>query len=168
MNALIGEEWECDRGLGAQRIVQDAPCPPDNFTKEEGTSAVNITLEAASFPTNPKQLYGDKKVPLQNIPPAALVYLGIALKEGARKYGAYNWREANVETMTYLGAAMRHIAAYLDREEIDPDSGNPHLAHALASLAILVDAIEIEAVIDNRPIAGAAPRLMKEAADASK
>ncbi len=121
-----------------------------------------------SRPANPKQAYGDKKVPLQNIPPVALVYLGMALKEGARKYGAYNWRENDVEVMTYLGATMRHVAAYLDGENIDPESGNPHLAHALASLAILVDAVECGVAIDNRPPKGAAPRVLKEATNASE
>lgn len=119
-------------------------------------------------PANPKQAYGDKKVPLQNIPPVALVYLGMALKEGARKYGAYNWRENDVELMTYVGAAMRHIAAFVDGEDIDDESGNPHLAHAMASLAIMVDAIECRVAIDNRPSRGPAPRVLMEAADASK
>ena len=130
-----------------------------------------ITLDAASFPdlqsANPKQAYGDKKVPLQNIPPTALVYLGMALKEGARKYGAYNWREKDVELMTYVGAAMRHIAAFIDGQDEDPDSGNPHLAHALASLAILVDAIESDCGIDNRPKMGSSPRLMQEVVNES-
>ena len=119
-------------------------------------------------PANPKQAYGDKKVPLQNIPPAALVYQGMALKEGARKYGAYNWRENDVEYMTYVGATMRHLAAFVDGENIDPDSGNPHLAHAMASLAILVDAIEGDCGIDNRPEAGPAPRLMQEVVNATE
>ncbi len=149
-----------------------------------------IRLEASSFPhlatrvtpipaheelklkctkhANPKQAYGDKKVPLQNIPPVALAYMGMALKEGARKYGAYNWRENDVELMTYAGAAMRHIACWIDREDIDVESGNPHIAHALASLAILVDAVECRCAIDNRPPEGGAPRVLMEAADAAK
>ena len=117
---------------------------------------------ASLKPANPKQAYGDKKVPLQLIPPSALAYLGVALKEGARKYGPYNWRDNKVEQMTYLGAAMRHIAAYIDREDIDHESGNPHLAHALASLAILVDAVECRVDIDNRPPEGAAGRVLRE------
>jgi hypothetical protein len=111
---------------------------------------------------NPKQAYGDKKVPLQFVPPVAEVYLGLALKEGARKYGAYNWRDTSVESMTYIGAARRHIGAFLDGEDIDPESGNPHLAHAMASLAILVDAQENGTLIDNRPKAGPMPRVLSE------
>ena len=41
---------------------------------------------------NPKQQYGDKKVPLHLVPTPAMVAIAMGLKEGARKYGAFNWR----------------------------------------------------------------------------
>lgn len=160
--------WELTNDLdGTTRTIHPPVYPPDNFTREEGSSAVKRTKAddprfANIKPANPKQAYGDKKVPLQLIPPAALIYMGQALKEGARKYGAYNWRENDVEVMTYIGATMRHVAAYLDREDIDPESGNHHLAHALASLAILVDSIECGVSIDNRPPEGAAGKLIRD------
>ncbi len=139
----------------------------DNATPEMWDRAAKAAREA--YPTgttkpvpekitlaNPKQAYGDLKVPLHLVPPSASAYIAQGLKEGARKYGAFNWRETNVESMTYVGAALRHIAAYVDGETVDPESGNPHLAHAMASLAILVDAIEANKIIDNRPTAGPA------------
>lgn len=116
-------------------------------------------------PANPKQAYGDKKIPVHLVPPAATMYLGMALKEGARKYGAYNWRENDVESMTYVGAALRHIMQYLDGEDIDPDTGEakvPHLAAAGACLAILADATEGGNLIDTRPPAGPASRIIQE------
>lgn len=107
-----------------------------------------------STEANPKQRYGDRKVPLHLVPTSAQVAIAMGLKEGARKYGAFNWRETNVETMTYVGAALRHLTAWVDGEDIDPDSGNPHLFHAMASLAILTDALASDKAIDNRPPAG--------------
>lgn len=115
--------------------------------------------------SNPKQQYGDKKVAVQLVPPAAMLYLGMAMKEGARKYGAYNWRETNVESMTYVGAALRHILQYLDGEDIDPDTGDaqvPHLAAAMACMAIAADATEGGFMIDNRPAKGPASKIIKE------
>lgn len=112
-------------------------------------------------PANPKQAYGDRKVPLHLVPASAQVAIAMGLKEGARKYGAFNWRETDVETMTYVGAAMRHLTAWIDGENIDPDSGNPHLFHAMASLAILVDAVANDKCIDNRPPMGAAAELLE-------
>lgn len=120
-----------------------------------------VTEDTLKELTNPKQAHGDKKVPLHLVPPSASAYIAQGLKEGARKYGAFNWRETNVESMTYVGAALRHIAAYVDGETVDPESGNPHLAHAMASLAILVDAIEADKIIDNRPVSGPAAKTLE-------
>lgn len=115
-------------------------------------------------PSNPKQAYGDKKIPLHLVPPVAIAYMGMGLREGAKKYGPYNWRETDVEVMTYLGAALRHIGAFIDREDTDPESGNPHLAHAMASLAILVDAYEGGTCNDNRPPPGPMSQVLSDAA----
>lgn len=109
---------------------------------------------------NQKQKYGDLKAPLCLVPWSAIIYLAIAFKEGARKYGSFNWRTKKVESMTYVSATMRHIAAWVDGEEDDSESGNPHLAHALACLAVLVDAQESGNLVDNRPPPGPAPALL--------
>ena len=114
------------------------------------------------LPPNPKQAYGDLKVPLALIPPPALILMADVFKEGARKYGAYNWRDQPVESMTYIHAALRHIMAFLDGEELDPESdGKPHLAHAMASLAILLDAAVTGNLLDNRPKRGIAGELLR-------
>lgn len=102
-------------------------------------------------PPNPKQLYGDTKPNLALIPSPALVHLALALGDGARKYGAYNWRRTSVEAGTYVAACERHLRSWFDGEDIAPDSGNPHLAHAMACLAILIDAAACGTLIDNRP-----------------
>ncbi len=118
------------------------------------------------LPPNPKQAYGDLKIPLGLVPSTALILMGQAFKEGARKYGPYNWREKSVESMTYLHATLRHVAAYIDGEEIDPESGNPHLAHALACLAIIADAAAVGCLLDNRPPHGVAGELLRAKATA--
>lgn len=103
---------------------------------------------------NPKQKYGDAKIAIQTVPPIAFAYLGLALQDGAYKYGPFNWRQNPVEAMTYIGACLRHLMAWVDGEEVASDSKMPHLAHAMACLAILADAKECETLIDNRPPSG--------------
>ncbi len=120
-----------------------------------------VTEDTLKELTNPKQAHGDKKVPLHLVPGAASAYTAMGLKEGARKYGAFNWRETSIETMTYVGATLRHLSAFVDGEDMDPESGNPHLAHAMASLAILIDAIESDCAIDNRPVSGPAAKTLE-------
>ena len=119
-------------------------------------------LGKKELPPNPKQAYGDLKVPLALVPATALVLVADVFKEGARKYGAYNWRDQPVESMTYIHAALRHIMAFLDGEELDPESdGKPHLAHAMASLAILLDAAVTGNLLDNRPKRGITGDLLR-------
>ncbi len=100
------------------------------------------------------------KVPLGLFPSSALIYGALAFAEGAEKYGPYNWRDKAVEAMTYVHAAERHLRAWLDGEEDTADSGQHHLGHAIACLAILVDAREQGNLIDNRPIASPAAKLL--------
>ncbi len=111
--------------------------------------------------SNPKDLLGVKKVALHLVPASSIIYQALAMEDGAKKYGPYNWRENKVIASIYIAAAMRHIQAWYDsREELAADSQKPHLGHALSCLGILVDAIETGNLIDDRPPAGAASKLI--------
>lgn len=115
--------------------------------------------------TNPKDLLGVKKAPLHLVPPALRIRTARALADGARKYGAYNWRQKAVKLSVYLAAMQRHIDAYWDGEECAPDSGYPHLDHAAACLAIIMDAAAIGKLVDDRPTKGGAAALLAEQDD---
>lgn len=91
-------------------------------------------------PTNPKDAIGSDKAPLHLWPATATLYGALGLLDGALKYGRGNWRVAGVRASIYVDAIQRHLDAYREGEYVDPDSGLPHLAHLLASAAILVDA----------------------------
>lgn len=110
---------------------------------------------------NPKDLLGIKKVRLDLVPASSIIYQALAMEDGANKYGPYNWRANKVIASIYVAAARRHLMAWFDsREECADDSQKPHLAHAIACLGIIVDAYETGNLIDDRPIAGAAARLI--------
>lgn len=111
--------------------------------------------------TNPKDLVGLKKPPVDLVPPAALLHMSRVMGLGAEKYGAYNWREKKVRSTVYLAAAMRHILQALDGEDLDPESGQPHEAHAAACMAILLDAQASGNLIDDRPTPGPAARVIE-------
>ena len=109
---------------------------------------------------NPKSKYGVLKPPLQLVPPSANILMAMGFKDGADKYGPYNWRENSVAASIYIGAAKRHIDLWWDGEELAKDSGVHHIGHALACLGIIVDAKEGGNLIDDRPLPGPASRLM--------
>lgn len=66
------------------------------------------------------------------------------LKAGAEKYGANNWQAVEDAENRYFAALMRHIAAYRNGEDNDPEDGLPHLAHAACNLMFLQHFIEIQ------------------------
>jgi len=110
---------------------------------------------------NPKDRIGAKKPPLHLIPPAAAIAESVVMALGAEKYGAANWRSTKVRASVYIAAARRHLLQWFDGEDDDPESGISHLAHARASLGILLDAIATGNAIDDRPPAGAAAELIQ-------
>lgn len=113
------------------------------------------------LPPNPKAAYGAQKPDLSLIPPVSLAHEAMAFEVGDRKYGAYNWRDKAVEARTYVAAAQRHIGDWLDGTECAADSGVHNLGHAIACLAILLDAQEQGNMIDNRPIAGRSAEVLE-------
>lgn len=109
---------------------------------------------------NPKDRVGANKPPLHLIPPAAEITESMVMALGAKKYGAFNWRETKVRASVYVAAARRHLAQWLDGQDDDPESGVSHLAHARACLGILLDAMATGQLVDDRPPAGAASDLI--------
>lgn len=100
---------------------------------------------------DPKQEAGMAKVPFHALPFAVLAEDAVAHGEGAQKYGRHNWREGDVLASTYFAAAMRHLCAWYEGEDIDPESGLSHLVKARASLGVLRDAQIQGRAIDDRP-----------------
>jgi len=100
---------------------------------------------------NPKDLAATHKATFHLIPVGFLIQIGQVLRNGALKYGAMNWRSEKVRATVYYDALQRHLQRWLSGEDIDRDSGRPHLAHVASNCAIIMDAREVGALIDDRP-----------------
>jgi hypothetical protein len=111
--------------------------------------------------TNPKTQYGLAKPGISKVPPLSIFYIGQVMEVGAAKYGPMNWRKDHVSASVYYDAAMRHLMAWWDGQECDPETGHTHLAHAAANLCILIDAEYSYQLIDDRPLAGDAASFIK-------
>jgi hypothetical protein len=102
--------------------------------------------------TNPKDRTGSVKVPLDLLPPAALAHAAMAHRDGAIKYGPYNWRTTGVRASVYIAACMRHLQLWSsERQEVADDSKVHHLGHAIACLNIILDAQASGKLVDDRP-----------------
>lgn len=103
---------------------------------------------------NPKSLQGAKKYSLRYLPLSANIAVNQALEDGAKKYGPANWREKGVAISVYIDAALRHISQFYDgKQDNAADSGAPNLGHAMACMAIVIDAMAEGSAIDDRPFA---------------
>lgn len=131
------------------------------MTKEDEAIIAAIGTHA-----NPKKIEGDKKVPLHLVPPQAVIWMAMAMKVGGENYGPYNWREDAIDIPTYYSAAMRHWMAVLDGEWIDPLSGQPHLAHAMACAGLVLDAHENDSLLTPVHTQGNAAELIRRITDA--
>jgi hypothetical protein len=59
------------------------------------------------------------------------------LEHGSRKYSDNNWKHVRPKAR-YFDAALRHFMARLNGEILDPETGLPHLAHAVCCILFLM------------------------------
>jgi hypothetical protein len=102
-------------------------------------------------PSNPKDLVGVRKAPMSTVPANVLAEVGVAMLEGASKYGRHNYRAVGVRGSVYYDGTMRHIMGWWEGEDIDADSGLSHITKAIASLVVLRDAMIQGKFTDDRP-----------------
>ena len=111
-------------------------------------------LRAASYgypDDNPKTALGEAKPKISDTPTIGIREMGRVHSMGAEKYTRFNWRGHRVSSSVYYDAAWRHMSAWFDGEDLDPESGLSHLAHVMACMNILLDAQAHGKLNDNRP-----------------
>lgn len=115
----------------------------------EGPRTLAAALDATSG--DPKRVAGSRKPGTWNVPDVATFHMAQAMDDGARKYGRFNWRRGSgVNLSVYINAMQRHLSAFKEGEDFARDSGVHHLAHLMASAAILLDAGAHGKLIDDR------------------
>jgi hypothetical protein len=68
---------------------------------------------------------------------------------GATKYDENNWRRGYAWSLSYA-ALQRHLNAFWGGEDMDPDSGRPHLAAAAFHCFALLEFMETNRERDDR------------------
>ena len=87
--------------------------------------------------------FDSEKPRMDLLPPKSIFEVAKVLGFGAEKYGPENWRLLENLQDRYTAGALRHIFAHMDGEDLDPESGMSHLAHALCCLLFKLE-IELE------------------------
>lgn len=102
----------------------------------DGTS--NCPECALAILTSPQGTKHDSGKPdLSLVSSELMVALAEVRQFGATKYHRDNWKLGFKYTRS-IAAALRHIMAFKDGEDLDGESGLTHIAHAIASLEHLL------------------------------
>jgi len=83
------------------------------------------------------------KARMDQIPPLAMEAVSQVFGYGAKKYGEHNWARYSTSWKwgQMIGSMLRHIFAWMRRENLDPESGMHHLAHAGCNVMMLLELI---------------------------
>ena len=83
--------------------------------------------------------FDENKLEYGLIPPLAQQEMVRVLTFGAQKYERDNWKKVPESKRRYFDAMERHIWAWKMGEQLDPESGIHHLAHAMCCLSFLFE-----------------------------
>jgi hypothetical protein len=126
--------------------------PPPPPTPAEAENA-RLVRQRGAKPSNPKDALGILKAPFSTISAPVMAEVGVGMLEGALKYGRHNYRAIGVRASVYYDATMRHLTAWWEGEDFDPESfvGLHHVTKAIAGLTVIRDAMIQGKFTDDRP-----------------
>lgn len=93
--------------------------------------------------------YDKGKVRMDLIPEELLIEVAKVLEFGANKYSPNGWRQGMDWSRVYA-ALMRHITAWNAGEDLDPETGLSHMAHAGCCVAFLLNYQSLGVGTDDR------------------
>ena len=123
-----------------------------NYIKAIGADPLAQTHEMETFA--PLAAVGGTKhdagkPPMSLLDSKWLTGVAAVLGFGAKKYAAHNWR-SGIAYSRLSDAALRHLMAFNDGEDLDPESGLPHLHHASCCLMFLSNMSATRPELDDR------------------
>lgn len=121
---------DIDQSAAYQMFITYPPCEKCNDAIANSVMSYTVVDSFMKF---------DKAKPRLALVPTSLVE-GVAkvLTYGAKKYKTNNWRNTP-DIECYISALERHMIAWKNGEEYDPESGLGHLEHAACNIAFLIE-----------------------------
>lgn len=101
-------------------------------------------------PTDKAVKYDKGKLPYHLVPWDAMDEIVAVLRFGAMKYGERNWEQGGHWHRDFA-ACLRHLTKWFMGEDVDPESGLSHLAHAGCCILFMLAYVLRKIGIDNRP-----------------
>lgn len=110
---------------------------------------------------SPGLKYDAGKPPMELLDRFALEQIAKVLAFGAAKYGRDNWRKG-IQLSRLIGASLRHLYAFADGENLDPESGLSHLSHAGCCIMFAIWMHDHHPELDDRWASQAIPRFLNQ------
>lgn len=133
-----------------------AMCFAPSYQVYSNTKRIGVLMKPLDFgeevrltDSNTGGQKGSKLARLDLIPVYAQVEEAKVHGMGATKYAPYNWRKGYNWSLSYA-ALQRHLVAFWNGEDTDPESGLPHLAHARWHTGTLLEFLHYGLGTDDR------------------
>jgi hypothetical protein len=123
--------------------------PPAGASIVDNVQIPQETLTAIKKQFGTALKFDQNKLPLNLLSTEAMNQTAAVLAFGAQKYAEHNWRNGFAWSRP-LAAAMRHLTAFNDGEDRDPESGLSHLAHAACCIMFLLEFEKTHQHLDDR------------------
>jgi hypothetical protein len=93
--------------------------------------------------------YNEGKAKWSLVPQSSLLPMVRVLEFGAKKYDSYNWMKG-MSITEICESLKRHLDAFMEGEDNDPESGLPHLGHIQCNALFLSWMMEHRPDLDDR------------------
>lgn len=121
-----------------------------NGTESKTVDMIEEALENTPKYSEKAARYNEGKLPMHLVPPDALKAMAAVLDVGAKKYALRNWEKGADYSVPYA-SLMRHLMAFWEGEDNDPETELPHLYHVIMNAAFLIRYYEKFPELDDRP-----------------
>lgn len=111
--------------------------------------AVDLGIAIQKHNSKQSMKHDSGKDPVELVPASFIREISKVLAHGAQKYERNNWTKGLPWTRI-LGSTLRHIYAWASKEDKDPESGLPHLAHAATNIMFLMTWSKTRKALDDR------------------
>lgn len=160
-NKLAAERWKAQEEARERRdqrlqslLSEDRPC-----INYENENIMNTTQRECKVETTDKVEFIDGKAPkfdsgkvrLDLLPIRPLKDTAEVLTYGLNKYGKDSWREGEmIQWSRVYSSLQRHLFAFQAGEDLDPETGYSHLAHAACNILMMIEHTYINPQGDDR------------------
>lgn len=128
------DELDASAWLEVYQSPRKAPVVPSVVRSVGGSQRDPNGLD----PHAPGAKLDEGKLDLTLVPPELVEQVARVMMFGAAKYTRGGWQHVEDGPLRYYAALRRHLHAFEGGEDLDPETGLHHLAHAAANLAFLL------------------------------